>query len=55
VNHSESPAVVTRSPLLGEHNEEVLSQVLGYTPDEVAAIQRSGALGSADAKAAAAE
>ncbi len=55
VKLSDSPAVVTRSPLLGEHNEEVLSQVLGYSPDEVAAIQRSGALGSANAKAAAAE
>ena len=55
VKLSDSPSVVTRSPLLGEHNEEVLSQVLGYSPDEVAAIQRSGALGSADAKAAAAE
>jgi formyl-CoA transferase len=55
VKLSDSPAVVTRSPLLGEHNEEVLSQVLGYTPDEVAAIRRSGALGSANAKAAAAE
>jgi formyl-CoA transferase len=52
VKLSDSPATVTRSPLLGEHNEEILSQVLGYTPDEVAAIQRSGALGTAKAAAA---
>ncbi len=39
---SASPTVVTRSPLLGEHTEEILSKVLGYTGDEVAAIKASG-------------
>jgi formyl-CoA transferase len=52
VKLSDSPAVVKRSPLLGEHNEEILAQVLGYTADEVDAIQRSGALGTAKAAAA---
>jgi formyl-CoA transferase len=53
VKLSDSPAEVKRSPLLGEHNEEILSQVLGYSSDEVAEIQRSGALGKAKASAAA--
>jgi formyl-CoA transferase len=52
VKLSDSPAEVTRSPLLGEHNEEVLVHVLGYTPDEAAAIQRSGAMGTSKAAAA---
>ncbi|MEQ1696257.1 MAG: formyl-CoA transferase [Hyphomicrobiaceae bacterium] len=39
---SASPTVVTRSPLLGEHTEEILSAVLGYSADEVAAIKASG-------------
>jgi formyl-CoA transferase len=53
VKLSDSPAEVRRSPLLGEHNEEILLKVLGYSSDEVAEIQRSGALGSAKASAAA--
>ncbi len=52
VKLSDSPAVVLRSPLLGEHNEEILEQVLGYTSDEVVAIQRSGAMGAPKAAAA---
>ena len=52
VKLSDSPAEVRRSPLLGEHNDEILSQVLGYSPDEVAAIQRSGAMGQPKAAAA---
>jgi formyl-CoA transferase len=39
---SASPTVVTRSPLLGEHTDEILGNVLGYTSDEVAAIKASG-------------
>jgi formyl-CoA transferase len=53
VKLSDSPAEVKRSPLLGEHNEEILSDVLGYSSDEVAEIQRSGALGKARTSAAA--
>ena len=53
VKLSDSPAEVKRSPLLGEHNEEILSDVLGYSSDEVAEIQRSGALGKARSSAAA--
>lgn len=40
---SASPTVVARSPLLGEHTDEVLMSVLGYTADEVGEIKASGA------------
>ncbi|MDZ4843510.1 MAG: formyl-CoA transferase [Hyphomicrobium aestuarii] len=39
---SASPTVVERSPLLGEHTDEILSSVLGFNTDEVAAIKASG-------------
>jgi formyl-CoA transferase len=39
---SASPTVVERSPLLGEHTDEILSKVLGYTAAEVASIKASG-------------
>ena len=41
VKLSESPVDVVRSPLLGEHTEEVLSQ-LGYSGDEVATMREAG-------------
>ncbi len=41
VKLSDSPVDVMRSPLLGEHTEEVLS-LLGYSGDEVAAMQEAG-------------
>jgi len=53
---SDSPAVVRRSPLLGEHTEEILRDVLGYSAKEVAEIKASGAITAPEkpAKAAAA-
>lgn len=42
---SDSPAEVIRSPLLGEHTTEILTDVLGYTKEEVREIQYSGAVG----------
>jgi formyl-CoA transferase len=41
---SDSPVEVERSPLLGEHTDEILKSVLGYSDDEVAAIKESGAV-----------
>jgi formyl-CoA transferase len=40
---SASSTEVTRSPLLGEHTDEILAKVLGYSATEVAAIKASGA------------
>jgi formyl-CoA transferase len=40
---SASPTEVTRSPLLGEHTDEILKSVLGYSEDEVQQIKTSGA------------
>jgi formyl-CoA transferase len=44
VKMSDSITEVKRSPLLGEHTEEILGKVLGYTADELAAIKASGAI-----------
>jgi formyl-CoA transferase len=41
---SDSPCVVQRSPLLGEHTDEILSKVLGYSAKELAEIKASGAI-----------
>ncbi len=51
---SDSPADVRRSPLLGEHTDEVLRDVLRYSDREIADIKASGALSAADKKAEAA-
>jgi formyl-CoA transferase len=40
---SDSPTEVTRSPLLGEHTEEVLAQ-LGYSADQVAQLRAEGVI-----------
>ena len=45
---SDSPCDVKRSPLLGEHNDEVLTKVLGYSAKQVAEIKASGAMSAAD-------
>src|SRR5246500_4816016 len=41
---SDSPSEVRRSPLLGEHTEEILTDVLGYTAEEYEEIKSSGAI-----------
>ena len=50
---SDSPTEVTRSPLLGEHTEEVLRDVLGFNDNQVALIRASGAVGGQPDKIAA--
>ncbi len=42
---SDSPAEVRRSPLLGEHNQEILREVLGYSESDIRRIEDSGAIG----------
>jgi formyl-CoA transferase len=44
VKMSDSITEVTRSPLLGEHTEEILKDVLSYTDKEIADIKVSGAI-----------
>jgi formyl-CoA transferase len=41
---SDSPSDVQRSPLLGEHTDEILRQVLGFSDHQVKEIHDSGAL-----------
>ncbi|WP_407530676.1 formyl-CoA transferase [Methylobacterium oryzisoli] len=43
---SDSPTEVTRSPLLGEHTDEVLRKVLSYSDERVLEVAGSGAIGS---------
>ena len=43
IKMSDSPTDVTRSPLLGEHTDEVLAQ-LGFSPDDVAQLRAQGAV-----------
>ncbi|MDX2287690.1 MAG: formyl-CoA transferase [Hyphomicrobiaceae bacterium] len=43
IKMSDSPVEVTRSPLLGEHTDEILTSVLGYTAEEAAALREIGA------------
>jgi formyl-CoA transferase len=41
---SDSPSEVTRSPLLGEHTEEILKQVVGYSDEEICKAKQAGAV-----------
>ncbi len=43
---SDNQVEVERSPLLGEHTEEVLAGVLGLAPDRIDALRASGAIGT---------
>ena len=44
IKMSDSTCEVTRAPLLGEHTEEILGKVLGYSANEIADIKVSGAI-----------
>ena len=41
---SDSPAVVKRSPLLGEHTEEILREFCNMTDEEISAVKEAGAV-----------
>ena len=55
IKMSDSISEVTRSPLLGEHTDEILGKVLGYGAAELAAIKASGAVTPPPAEKKAAE
>jgi len=42
VKLSDNDVVVERSPLLGEHSEQVLADVLGYSAEEIASLKDAG-------------
>ena len=44
VKLSATDVTVERSPLLGEHSEEILGEVLGYSEAEIAALKEAGAV-----------
>jgi formyl-CoA transferase len=44
IKMSDSVSDVKRSPLLGEHTDEILRDVLGYSTDQIAEIKTSGAI-----------
>ncbi|HXS51078.1 MAG TPA: formyl-CoA transferase [Usitatibacter sp.] len=50
---SASPAVIKRSPLLGEHTEEVLKEVLGYEESKIQSMKSAGAFSAPPKKVAA--
>jgi len=54
IKMSDSFSEVKRSPLLGEHTEEILVDVLGYSSKELAEIKTSGAITAEEKKKAAA-
>jgi formyl-CoA transferase len=41
---SASPTEVARAPLLGEHTDEILAEVLGFSPGQIAEIHDAGAV-----------
>ena len=49
---SDSPTEVVRSPLLGEHSEEILRGVLGFDDETLEQVRSSGAIGEARREAA---
>ena len=49
---SASPARIERSPLLGEHTDDVLTNVLGYDAARVSALKTAGAFSAPPKKAA---
>ncbi|MBT8436358.1 MAG: formyl-CoA transferase [Gammaproteobacteria bacterium] len=44
VKLSDNDVVVERSPLLGEHSDEILGDVLGYSAEEIASLREAGAV-----------
>jgi formyl-CoA transferase len=49
---SDSPAVIRRSPTLGEHTEEILKEVLDYDDSKISSLKSAGAFSVPPKKAA---
>ena len=49
VKLSDSPVEVVRSPLLGEHTDEILADVLEYSADQISEIRALGVIGDDNA------
>ena len=49
---SASPALIKRSPTLGEHTDEVLQEVLGYQQEKISSLKTAGAFSLPPKKAA---
>ena len=49
---SASPALIKRSPTLGEHTEEILKEVLGYDDARISGLKSGGAFSLPPKKAA---
>jgi len=49
---SASPAVIKRSPTLGEHTDEILQEVLGYQKEKITTLKAAGAFSLPPKKAA---
>jgi crotonobetainyl-CoA:carnitine CoA-transferase CaiB-like acyl-CoA transferase len=45
---SRTPAVVASTPRVGEHNEEVLGDLLGYSKNDIARLYADGVIGNFD-------
>ena len=44
VRFSRTPAAADAAPMLGQHNEEILSDLLGYGVEEITALRKSGVI-----------
>ena len=44
VKLSDSPAEVRRAPLVGEHTEEILREVVGFNEEEIISAREAGAV-----------
>ena len=49
---SDSPPEIRRSPLLGEHTDEILREVLGYGDEQISKLKSAGAFSAPPKKAA---
>src|SRR5205807_6433116 len=47
---TDSISEVKRSPLLGEHTDEILKDVIGFSAEDIAKVKESGALTAPDKK-----